>query len=203
MSVSKQAMTNLYVLRPHGAHARNTQHKTYCIQNVRLPAPIETGNRIETLIPATDDRPDGIGLKAVNHDLNDPHSGDACCRLRYTRNWTESARWFVNIYIRGIALGDGANLSPIARPFDASMPFYHPYHLRYLLSSNRIAGTIQYDFYIYFIPISYAIGPQATVKWPPSQSKYFPPLLEAERLAFLQNYRWCSIQQSHRFSCQL
>ena len=50
----------LYVLSPHSAHACNSQNETYCIEDVRLAATIETCDGIEALIPATDDRSHSI-----------------------------------------------------------------------------------------------------------------------------------------------
>ena len=66
---------HLYVLGPNSAHARDPQDKTYRIENIRLPATIETGDGIEALVPAADDCAHSVGLEAINDNFYDPHTG--------------------------------------------------------------------------------------------------------------------------------
>lgn len=71
----EQYFTHLYVLRPNRAHARDPQDKTYCVQDIGLPAAVEAGDRIEALVPPADDCTYSIGLEAVNDDFDDLHFG--------------------------------------------------------------------------------------------------------------------------------
>lgn len=63
----------LDILCAHGAHTCDPKDKAYRIENVRFPTTVQTGDRVEALVPATDDGPDSVGLEPINHDLNDPH----------------------------------------------------------------------------------------------------------------------------------
>jgi hypothetical protein len=56
----------LEVLRPHSTHIRDPEHETYGVEDVGLARPIEPGDGVEALIPATDDGANGIRLEAVN-----------------------------------------------------------------------------------------------------------------------------------------
>ncbi len=66
---------HLYILRPHCGHACDAQHKTYRIEDIGLPTPIEARDRIKALVPPADDGPHSIGLEAIDHQFNDPHFG--------------------------------------------------------------------------------------------------------------------------------
>lgn len=65
--------TYLNILRPHSTHAGDAQNETYRVENVRFPAPVEARDRVEALVPPADDGAHGIGLEAINHDLDDFH----------------------------------------------------------------------------------------------------------------------------------
>ena len=65
--------TYLNVLRPHSRHTRYPQDEAYGVQNIGFAAAIEACNRVETLIPATDDSSDSIAFEAINYNLDDLH----------------------------------------------------------------------------------------------------------------------------------
>jgi len=67
----------LNVLRPHSAHTRYPQDEAYGVQNVGFPAAIETCDRVETLIPAADDSPNGIAFESIDHNLNHLHDAQS------------------------------------------------------------------------------------------------------------------------------
>lgn len=66
----------LYILRPHGTHAGDTQDETYRVEDVGLSTAVEAGDGIEALVPTTDNCTNGIRLEAVNDNLYDSHLGD-------------------------------------------------------------------------------------------------------------------------------
>lgn len=66
----------LDILRPYSAHTCDPKDETYRVEDIGLPTAVQTGDRIEALIPAADDRADGVRLEAVDHDLDNPHIGD-------------------------------------------------------------------------------------------------------------------------------
>ena len=65
----------LYILRPHSAHAGDPEDKAYCIQYVGFSTPVKTSNRVEGLVPAPNDGPNGVGFEAIYHELDYTHFG--------------------------------------------------------------------------------------------------------------------------------
>ena len=65
----------LYILRAHSAHACDPKDEAYCIQYVRFSTPIKTSDRVEGLVPAPNDSPNGVGFEAIYDKLDYTHLG--------------------------------------------------------------------------------------------------------------------------------
>lgn len=59
-------MAKTKTLRAHLLHVRDTQHETYCIEDIGLPGPVKTRDGIERRVPSCDSRSYGIRFESYS-----------------------------------------------------------------------------------------------------------------------------------------